>query len=194
MKFFLSMAFGNSKEFAGSTIEVKAQGLGQGNCTSLAGWCVISIMILWAHGAKGHGAHFIAPMSHVCSSLSAILYINDTDLLHLNMDGNKTIFKTHATLQRAIKNWGKLLIATGGTLKPEKCIFHLIDFQWTQQGGWQYIGHHEDETAAVFVLLPNGLTAPIQHRVVDDAQKTLGIVTCTSGNSMSSLTLMEEKT
>jgi hypothetical protein len=44
------------------------------------------------------------------------------------MDGDETIFETHAGLQRAIENWGKLLIATGGTLKPQKCFFHLIDF------------------------------------------------------------------
>jgi hypothetical protein len=138
MKFFPRMAFRDSKEFADLTIEVKSQRLGQGNGASLAGRCVISIMILWAHGAKGHGAHFIAPMSHVHSSLSAILYVNDTDLLHLNMDNDKMIFETHAALQCAIENWGKLLILTRGTLKPEKCFFHLIDFQWTRRGGWQY--------------------------------------------------------
>jgi hypothetical protein len=127
--FFLRTVLGDSKEFAGLTIEVKTQGLGQGNGASPAGWCVISFMILQVHGAKGHGAHFIAPMSHVQSSLSAILYIDDTDLLHLNMDSDKTIFKTHLALKCAIKNWGKLLIATGGTLKPDKCFFHLMDFQ-----------------------------------------------------------------
>ena len=63
MKFFLRTAFGDSREFAGLTIEVKTQGLGQGNDASPTGWCVISIMILQAHGAKGHGAHFIAPLS-----------------------------------------------------------------------------------------------------------------------------------
>ncbi len=130
---------------------------------SPACWCIISIMILQAHGAKGHGAHFIAPLSQVHSSLSAILYVDDTGLLHLNMGGDETVFETHAALQHAIKNWGKLLIATGGTVKPKKCFFPLIDFQWTRRGGWQYIGHHEDETAAVFVLLPDGSLAPIQH-------------------------------
>ncbi len=123
MKFFLRTAFGDSKEFSGWTIEVKTQGLGQGNGISPAGWCIISIMILWAHGAKGHGAHFIVPMSHVRSSLSAILYINDSDLLHLNMDGDGTIFETHGTLQCAIKNWDKLLIATGGYPKVRKMLF-----------------------------------------------------------------------
>jgi hypothetical protein len=48
--------------------------------------------------------------------------------------------------------------------------------------------------AAVFVPLPNGTLAPIQHRVVDDAQKTLGIITCPSGDSTGSLTQMKEKT
>ncbi len=128
------------------------------------------------------------------SSLSAILYIDDTNLLHLNMDDDEMIFETHAALQRAIENWGKLLIATGGTLKPKKCFFHLIDFQWTWQCSWRYIGYHEDETAAVFIPLPDGTLAPIQHRMVDDAQKTLGIITCPSGDSTGSLMQMIEKT
>jgi hypothetical protein len=97
-------------------------------------------------------------------------------------------------MQRAIENWGKLLIATGGTLKPQKCFFHLIDFQWTRQGSWRYIGYHEDETATVFVPLPDGTLAPIQHHVVDNAQKTLGIITCPSRDSRGSLTQMKEKT
>ena len=86
MKFLLRTAYGDSKTFAGSSIDIKTQGLGQGNGAASAGWCVISIVILRAHGKKGHGAQFIAPMSLVHSSLSAILYVDNTDLLHINMD------------------------------------------------------------------------------------------------------------
>jgi len=68
MKFFLRMAYGDSKTFAGSSIKIKTLGLGQGNGASPAGWCVISIVIFRAHGAKGR-AHFIAPMSLVRCSL-----------------------------------------------------------------------------------------------------------------------------
>jgi hypothetical protein len=46
----------------------------------------------------------------------------------------------------------------------------------------------------MFVPLPHSLTAPIQHRAVDDAQKTLRIITCPSGNSVGSLTQMKKKT
>ncbi len=46
MKFFLRTAYGDSKTFAGSSIEIKMQGLCQGkNGASPAGWCVISIVI-----------------------------------------------------------------------------------------------------------------------------------------------------
>ncbi len=106
MKFFLQTAYGDLKTFAGSSIKIKMQGLGKSNGASPAGWCVISITILRAHGAKGHGAHFLAPMSQVQRSLSAILYVENTDLLHLNMDTNESMQEVHIALQQAIENWG----------------------------------------------------------------------------------------
>jgi hypothetical protein len=194
MKFFLHTAYGDSKDFTRLSIEIKTQGLGQGNGASPAGWCIISIMILQAHGAKGHSVQFIAPMSQVGWSLLAILYVDDTDLLHLNMERDKSVQEVHVALQRSIKNWGNLLVATGGSLKPDTCFFHLLDFVWTKKGGWQYAAHHKDETAVIMVLMPDGTVAPIMHRAVDDAQKTLGVVTCPSGNSKGSLQQMKEKT
>jgi hypothetical protein len=52
MKFFLQTAYGDSKDFVGSLVDIKMQGMGQGNGAPLAGWCVISITILQAHGTK----------------------------------------------------------------------------------------------------------------------------------------------
>jgi hypothetical protein len=31
-------------------------------------------------------------------------------------------------------NWGKLLIAMRGALKPEKCLFYLMSFKWKADG------------------------------------------------------------
>jgi hypothetical protein len=97
-------------------------------------------------------------------------------------------------LQQSINNWGKLLIAMGGSLKPNKCFYHLLDFAWTAKGGWQYIAHHEDGRAGITVPMPDGTVAPISHKAVDDAQKMLGVVTCPSGSSSGSLLQMKEKT
>jgi hypothetical protein len=55
MIFFLRTTFGDSKDFAGSTMEIKTQGLCQGNGAAPAGWTVVSIVILNAHRRRGHG-------------------------------------------------------------------------------------------------------------------------------------------
>ena len=54
----------------------------------------------------------------VKSDLAAILFVDDTDLLHLIMEKIESIDETYEGLQASFHNWGKLLIATGGALKP----------------------------------------------------------------------------
>ena len=62
-----------------------------------------------------------------------------------------------------------------------------------QKGGWQYVAHHEDVGAAVYIPLPDGQRAPISHLAVDEAQKTLGVTMCPSGNSTGSLHQIKSK-
>jgi hypothetical protein len=52
MKFFLCTGFGESSKFAGGRGIIKIQGLTQGNGALPAGWAVISIVILNAHGKR----------------------------------------------------------------------------------------------------------------------------------------------
>ncbi len=60
MKFFLQMGFGDSATFAGGGINIKTQGMCQGNGAAPVGWAVISIYMLSVHGKKGHGPSFYA--------------------------------------------------------------------------------------------------------------------------------------
>ena len=85
MKFFLRTGFGDSTSFSGGGISIKTQGLCQGNGAAPAGWAVISISIIEEHRKKGHGAKFLCPITQLQHHLSAILCVNDTDLLHINM-------------------------------------------------------------------------------------------------------------
>lgn len=121
--------FGYSTDFASSKLEMKTQGLCQGNSAVPARWAVVSICIINAHKKNGHGAHFICPITKLKSHIAGIIYINDTDLIHFKMDEDQLKDETFYCLQEAITNWGKLLIASGGASKPVKCFFHLISFQ-----------------------------------------------------------------
>jgi hypothetical protein len=118
-------ALGSYKRFAGGVVSVKVQGLTQGNGPPPSGWAVISIVILRAHGKKGHRAKFKCPITNLSAHLFACLYINDMDLLHINVDHNKSVDddESHAAIQNSVNSWGNLLIATGGALKPKKCFY-----------------------------------------------------------------------
>jgi hypothetical protein len=63
MKYFLQTAFGDSKNFRGSKLEVKYQGMCQGNGAAPARCAAISITILNAHKKKGHSATFMCPVT-----------------------------------------------------------------------------------------------------------------------------------
>ena len=116
MKYFLRTEYGDSKEYVDSTIEVKFQGLCQGNRAAPAGWAVISITIINAHKRKVHGDHFICPISRREGNLAAILFVDDTDLIHIDMNQDQSVHEAHAAMQESIGNWERLLISTGGLL------------------------------------------------------------------------------
>ena len=99
LKYFLRTAYGDSKGYVGSTIEVKFQGLCQGNGEAPAGWAVISIKIINAHNRKGHGGHFICPIPRREGHLAAILFLDDTDLIHIDMNQDEVVYESHAAMQ-----------------------------------------------------------------------------------------------
>ena len=100
---------------------MKFQGLCQGNWAAPAGWALISITILNAHDKKGRGGKFVCPVSQRMGHLAAILFVDDNNLIRIDMDQDQTAAEAHEDLQASVNSWCKLLIASGGSLKPEKC-------------------------------------------------------------------------
>ena len=106
---------------------------------------MISIIIINDHKRKGHGGHFICPISRREGHLAAILFVDDTDLIHIDMNQYQSVHEAHAAMQESIVNWGRLLIATGGSLKPIECFYHMISFVWIPDGRWKYETNKDDE-------------------------------------------------
>ena len=196
MKFFLRTAYGDSTSFAGSTIHMKTQGLCQGNGAAPAGWAVVSIVILDAHKQEKHGATFRCPITDRSKTLAAILFVDDTDLLHMNMEDREMLEDTHEGLQASVTSWGSKLLASGGALKPSKCFCYLIDYDWDDDGEWKYRELTEDEQVqyAIRVPTPSGAQIEIESLGVNDPHKTLGSMTCPSGEATSALERMKTQT
>ncbi len=81
-----------------------------------------------AHKMKEYGAHFITPISGLTCHLAGGLFVDDTDPIHIDICSFKTTKAAHVCLQELVINWGELLLATGGVLKPAKCSFYLQSF------------------------------------------------------------------
>jgi hypothetical protein len=193
MQFFLRTAFGDSKHSVGARAHLKTQGFMQGNGASPAGWTVISIVILHAHSKQGHAATFQCSVSGIAKSLSCILYVDDNDLIHMCENETDTIHHAHEALQQSVTTWGNLLIATGGSLKPPKCFFYLIGYDWDSTGQWKYADTHSGGNHTILVPLPDSSSAPIEQLSLHTPSTTLGGSTCPTGATDSSLQYMSDR-
>ena len=73
-------------------------------------------------------------MSLAKRELSASLFVDDTDVIHLGTEKNETALEAHANLQDSVMSWGNLLVASGGAFKPVQCFYYLISFEY---GTWR---------------------------------------------------------
>jgi hypothetical protein len=199
MKFFLQTGYGDSKNCANSQIELKTQGLCQGNGEAGAGWAVGNITIITVHKLKGHGAHVICPITKLTNHIAEVLFVDNTDLMHFRMDQNEDEIEALYNLQESITNWGKLLIASGGALQPIKSFNYLISFQWKLDGSWVYKSNEEDDNGEdnnehrITIPLLDGATSYIKHLGVHEATKTLRLMTCPLGCNNAAIEAMQEK-
>jgi hypothetical protein len=149
---------------------------------------VISICILNAHGKKGHGAKFVCPITKLEHHLSAILYVDDTDLLHIDLTKDEQVEDVHIPIQER----GNLLIVTRRVLQPSKCFYSIITFEWTNCE-WLYAENNIRREYGITVPLPGSRKTAISHKSVTHAKKTLRAMTSPDGDSIASICMMQDK-
>jgi hypothetical protein len=198
MRFYLRTGYGDSLDYAGGRTydtndPIKPQGMCQGNGASPAAWAVTTIPMIRAHRKKGHGAFFISPISGLECQLIGGLFVDNTDLIHVDMRTWEDLALAHHSLQEAVENWGQLLIATGGALKPVKCSYYLILFRCKKDVTWAYKDNTEDEDLRIDVPMVDGSKAQIKQLPVSKAIKTLGSMTCPSGCNKAALERMQQQ-
>ena len=76
----------------------KFQGFCQENGAAPAGWIISSITMLQAHKHKGHGVHLFCPITKTPIHLAGTLFVNNTNLEHLDMTKLETVMEAHEAL------------------------------------------------------------------------------------------------
>ena len=90
-------------------------------------------------------------------------------------------------------NWGRLLIAIGGSLKLIKCFYHMIPFVWSSDGRRKYEPNEEDEELDIAVPMQDGSLFTIEHVAVRKSKETLRVHTCPSEENRGALKAMQDK-
>jgi hypothetical protein len=116
MQCVLKTGFGKSSNSYSGTTASPNSGLGQGSGTSPPGFLLaLSSLIINANWQMGHGAQILSSFScHLY--LMAVMYVDDTNLLHRPKLSSTNPDDLIAHVQHATTDYGQLAKASGGIL------------------------------------------------------------------------------
>ena len=189
MKFFQRTGFGKSKTFfGGSLYSPYIMGLGQENRAAPPSWIQLSAVMVNVFKQLNLGSMIQDPITAETIHTMGTLFVDDTDLYTWkedSLDPGDVWYQA----QLELDHWSRLLNATGGALKPEKCFWYLIDYKCVD-GKWQYADSVPRE---MVITNPDGSTSPISQEQVTSSKKTLGIHDSPSGRNTEHLSYSKEK-
>jgi hypothetical protein len=148
---------------------------------------VLSSLIVNAYRHLGHGANICSSYVGCLFYLSAVMYVNNTDLLHWPDSAHLDPDNLIVYVQQATIDYGHLAQASCGILKKKKCSVYFLDYiyvrRWARlktlqelppprvyvtDNGQTYQSHN-------CIPQPDGLNAPIETHDVSVASKMLGV-------------------
>ena len=128
MHFFPWTGLGDSDTFMGGPEVLQLlQGLCQGSGAAPACWLMLCSVLMHCYKRRGHGALFSTPILSCKQHCIGTVFVNNADLYTFagNLSTSKDVFQD---LQESTYTWCSVLNSTGGTTKPEKCSWWLIDY------------------------------------------------------------------
>ena len=181
MTFYLRTGYGVATEGYGGTPDDPMFGFGQGNGQAPPGFTAVSALMSNAYRRLGHGSAFVGAWSGILFFLAAIIFVDDTDLLHVGQRRDMSDQEFFCQVQRATTDWGLITQATGGYLKPSKCFWYMMSWEWVR-GVPRLKSLRKLPRTELVIPQKSGDPAPIPLKDVSVAQKTLGIWTCPAGD------------
>jgi hypothetical protein len=97
----------------------------------------------------------------------------------------RTMSEPFATIfsraQQALIRWGDLITATGGALAVAKCRCWAVDFEWNEDGSWQY--RREIELPGILRVKDfDGVVKTVPRLETHEVYETLGVRVAPDGN------------
>ena len=205
MQYVLKTGFGESSESYGGTVASPLSGLGQGSGASPPAFMALSALIVNAYRRMGHGARVTSSYATRLFLISAVMYVDDTDLLHWPESPAADTEELIHHVQEATMDYGRLAQASGGILKENKCSVYFLAYKYP--GGRARMRSLHDLPAPtayvldgekafpshIYIPQPDGSESPIITHEVTTASKMLGVHFSPAGNSLTHVSHMVQK-
>jgi len=166
MRNYIRTGYGDSTHYYGFDINEPLQGGGQGNPAASPMRTALTITIFKILSMHEPGITIIASISLAITILSAIMYVDDTDIFVFSYldESNESLLQR---AQEMDNRWTGALWATGGVLRPEKLWWYLMDFKWIGSK-WKYVSIGETNGDK---QVPNHLGTKISVQRIEHNQK-----------------------
>ncbi len=180
MIWYLKTAFGQSEISFGGTVLDPSMGLGQGNGAAPLGFLAVCTLMMNVYCNLGNGVTIVAAWAWDAFTLSAVLYMDDSDLFYmaLKTPSDEDFLQT---VQSATNDWVGLVHATGGLLKPQKCFWYMLGWIW-KKGKAHLKTLYELPRSPLYIPQLDKTQVLMQLKTVSDPEKKLGVYTCPMGN------------
>ena len=107
----------------------------QGNGAGPAFWLCISAILVYLLYKNGHMAKFCTALSMALIIFAAFLFIDDTDLVMVELD-NESLAHVVERMQQAVTCWNGALHASSSALKPIKCSWGFLSCGIMENGNF----------------------------------------------------------
>jgi hypothetical protein len=143
-------------------------GLGQGNGAPPPGFLAVCTQMINVYRNLGHGVTFIGAWAQDAFTLSAVFYIDDSDLFHMAI-GTPSDEEFLQLVQSATNNWAGLVCATGGLLKPQKCFLYMLGWIW-KKGKAHLKTVYELPLNPLYIPQLDGTRVPMHLKAISDPE------------------------
>ena len=142
MKHFIRTAYGDSEEWYSGTSSRPLQGGVQGNGAAAPIFIAISCVLLNYLEGLVTGMKIQTAISLAIMTITAVMYVDDADIIIAARDHNESLESIVQRTQNAASIWRRGIHQTGGALRPEKCKWYLIHFQWKNSEWYMKDSHN----------------------------------------------------
>ena len=175
MEYFVKTGFGiaDTPSFGGSEDD-RLMSLGQGSGAAPIGMRNIITLTDNAYKRLGHGMNTRSAISQRLFLLAAIIYVDDTDLIHWAKFYGMTDDDFISDVQNGVTDWGKLVQASGGSLKQSKSFWYLLSWKFVRGVPTLKTQANLPDTS-LLIPQPDGSSLLIDRCDNSETKKTLGV-------------------